>query len=118
MPKSNLILANLLHLSYNMWGDWANPKNGPQWQCQPYLRFDEKVWNDLLDAMHKRGMNMVVIDVGDGIEYASHPEQIPDAGGAPGADLGQRVTDWLAGMTDRYCLREYTALTVPRGFDA
>ena len=51
-------------------------------------------------------------------EYAGHPERIPDGGGAPGADLPQRVTDWLAGMTDRYCLREYTALTVPRGFDA
>ena len=51
-------------------------------------------------------------------EYATRPETIPDDGGAPGADLGQRVTDWVAGMTDRYSLREYTRLTVPRGFDA
>lgn len=35
---------------------------------------------------------------------------------APGDDLAQRVTDWLAGMTDRYCLRAYTDLTVPRAF--
>jgi dGTPase len=49
--------------------------------------------------------------------YAAHPEAIGDDGGAPGADLAQRVTDWVAGMTDRYCLRAYTDLTMPRGFD-
>jgi dGTPase len=47
--------------------------------------------------------------------YASAPGEIPDGGGAPGADLPQRVTDWVAGMTDRYCLRAYTELTVPEG---
>jgi len=30
--------------------------------------------------------------------------------------LAQRVTDYLAGMTDRYCIREYTDLEVPRAF--
>src|SRR3954469_8855407 len=74
MAKEQMIFANLLHLSYNMWGDWANPKAGPYWQGQPYLRFDEKLWNDLLVAMNKAGVNMVVIDVGDGIQFKSHPE--------------------------------------------
>ena len=35
----------------------------------------------------------------------------PDGGGAPGADLPQRVTDYLAGMTDRYCLRAFAELS-------
>ena len=35
----------------------------------------------------------------------------PDGGGAPGADLPQRVTDYLAGMTDRYCLRAFEELS-------
>jgi dGTPase len=48
--------------------------------------------------------------------YVEHPELIPDEGGAPEADLPQRVTDYLAGMTDRYCLRAYEELTVPRAF--
>src|ERR1044071_1583185 len=70
-----LIFGNLLHLSYNMWGDWANPKvKGKYWQAQPYLRFDEKLWNDLLESMQRNKFNMVVIDVGAGIEFASHPE--------------------------------------------
>ncbi len=37
----------------------------------------------------------------------------PDGGGAPGADLPQRVTDYLAGMTDRYCIRAFEQLAVP-----
>ncbi len=48
--------------------------------------------------------------------WVEHPEELPDAGGAPGADLPQRVTDYIAGMTDRYCLRTYEQLTVPRAF--
>ncbi len=36
-----------------------------------------------------------------------------DGGGAPGADLAQRVTDYIAGMTDRYCIRAFEALAVP-----
>lgn len=32
------------------------------------------------------------------------------------AELARRVTDYIAGMTDRYCIREYTALRVPRAF--
>jgi hypothetical protein len=69
-----IIYANLLHLSYNMWGDWDRPGAGKYWAAKPHLRFDEKLWNDLLTEMQKRHFNMVVIDVGDGIEFASHPE--------------------------------------------
>src|SRR5919107_939617 len=37
--------------------------------------------------------------------YAGDPARLPDGGGVPDADLAQRVTDYLAGMTDRYCIR-------------
>jgi len=46
--------------------------------------------------------------------WADHPELLPDGGGVAGADVAQRVTDYVAGMTDRYCLRAYEELTVPR----
>ena len=70
-----MIYANLLHLSYNMWCDWDNPAvKGPYYAAKPYLRFDDNVWNDLLAAMVKAKMNMVVIDLGDGVKYQSHPE--------------------------------------------
>jgi dGTPase len=52
--------------------------------------------------------------------YVEHPELLPldPDGAAPGDDveLAERVTDYLAGMTDRYCIREYTELQVPRAF--
>jgi dGTPase len=48
--------------------------------------------------------------------YAALPGGPPDGGGAPGADLPQRVTDYIAGMTDRYCIRAFEALAVPDAF--
>jgi dGTPase len=49
--------------------------------------------------------------------YADHPEELP--GGAIGmadADLAQRVTDYVSGMTDRYCIRAFEDLSVPDAF--
>src|SRR3954464_4951683 len=48
--------------------------------------------------------------------YADDPGRLPDGGGVPGADAGQRVTDYIAGMTDRYCIRAFEALAVPESF--
>jgi dGTPase len=52
--------------------------------------------------------------------YVEHPEELPPAasreGVAQGDGLARRVTDYLAGMTDRYCIRSYTELQVPRAF--
>jgi dGTPase len=52
--------------------------------------------------------------------YVEHPELLPlGADGAPPGDdreLAERVRDYLAGMTDRYCIRQYTELQVPRAF--
>jgi dGTPase len=47
--------------------------------------------------------------------YVEHPDLLPDDG-ADGRDVAERVTDYVAGMTDRYCIREYTDLEVPRVF--
>ncbi len=72
-----LMWANLLHLSYNMWADrepLPEEKRPPHWGAKPYLRFDESLWNDVLKKMAEVGMNMVVIDLGDGVQYESHPE--------------------------------------------
>jgi len=34
----------------------------------------------------------------------------------PAASDCQRVTDYLAGMTDRYCIRAFAELEVPEAF--
>jgi dGTPase len=48
--------------------------------------------------------------------YASLSDGPPDGGGVPGADVPQRITDYLAGMTDRYCIRTFESLALPDGF--
>ncbi len=47
--------------------------------------------------------------------YLDHPEEIPPPL-LEDADLPTRVTDYLAGMTDRFCIRRFEALTVPAAF--
>jgi dGTPase len=60
--------------------------------------------------------------------YVEHPRLLPSVQRESGAhelpmerrlegdELARRVTDYLAGMTDRYCIRAYTDLEVPRAF--
>ena len=44
--------------------------------------------------------------------YCANPDVLP-----PSQDeLPTRVTDYISGMTDRYCIRAYEELAVPRAF--
>ena len=43
--------------------------------------------------------------------YLDHPGEIPAL--EPGADDCQRVADYIAGMTDRFCIAKFTELTIP-----
>jgi dGTPase len=45
--------------------------------------------------------------------YCEHPELLP---GEPEAPLADRVADYLAGMTDRFAIRTFEELCVPRAF--
>jgi hypothetical protein len=75
--RDNVIWANLIHLSFNMWCDWQNPelmKKSKHAVYQPYLRFDEKLYNRVIEKMAAAGMNMLVLDLGDAVKYESHPE--------------------------------------------
>ena len=87
-PAQDMIWANLLHLSYNMWEDTVPLKyRDENYNCttcqearewahgnRPNLTFDDTTWDALLKEMAATGMNMVVIDLGDAIQYESHPE--------------------------------------------
>ena len=46
--------------------------------------------------------------------YCEHPEELPPS--IPKGPLAQRVTDQISGMTDRYSLAQFEALTVPVAF--
>jgi dGTPase len=46
--------------------------------------------------------------------YMENPELVES--GVEGNDLATRVTDYLAGMTDRFCIKVFEQITVPREF--
>jgi dGTPase len=46
--------------------------------------------------------------------YCAHPEEIPAS--IPDGDVARRVTDYLAGMTDRFCIAAFEALSIPVAF--
>jgi len=46
--------------------------------------------------------------------YCAHSDEIPDS--IPPGALERRVTDYLAGMTDRFCIRAFERLSIPVAF--
>ena len=54
----------LVHLSRNMWHS----------NHYTALTFDEEMWEYILKESVNTGINTIVLDVGDGVQFASHPE--------------------------------------------
>lgn len=82
-----MIWANQLSLNYNRSDNPPDEYKDPNfksddcretWQWarhyKPFVRFDDPVWDTLLKEMAAVGMNMVVLNIGDSIQYESHPE--------------------------------------------
>jgi dGTPase len=46
--------------------------------------------------------------------FCAHPEEIPDS--IPDGEIARRVTDYVSGMTDRFCIRAFEVLSVPVAF--
>lgn len=47
---------------------------GSMWDRKNTDVFDDDVWNEIVDECVDLGMNMIVLDIGRGIEFGSHPE--------------------------------------------
>ena len=73
-PKNPMIWSILLHLGQNMWGD------SPTSYTPPVDKFscDEALWNEVTEVAAKSGLNQVVIDLGEAIQYKTHPELAVD----------------------------------------
>ena len=75
MPNNEPIWAYLIHLSTNMWCDREAEEWGVEhFWYKPYMRFDMDLWREMVPKMVEAGVNMLVIDLGDGVKYESHPE--------------------------------------------
>jgi hypothetical protein len=75
------IWGALLHMGTNMWSDVPVKNWGPfkpdelHLVCAAdHLRFDEAVWQTLTKRMQSARMNLLVIDLGEALQYQSHPE--------------------------------------------
>ncbi|HWX87824.1 MAG TPA: deoxyguanosinetriphosphate triphosphohydrolase [Solirubrobacteraceae bacterium] len=101
------------------------PEAGPAMAELRKFMFEHVYLGPAVRAEHARIVNVVkkLFE-----HYAQHPELLPGTGGTaeageagdgrggPQSELADRVADYVAGMTDRYCIREYTELEVPRVF--
>ncbi len=67
-PTRKYVWANLLQLGCNLWNDHVtDPKDPYGNTAADFMRFDEKVWKDLTEHMRDIGMNMLVIDLAEGL---------------------------------------------------
>ena len=70
-----MIWAELLHLTGNMWtdrtADCYKTQRAKDQAFSPKLVFDRGTWDRAVSRMAEAGMNMVLIDVGDGVVYVA-----------------------------------------------
>lgn len=68
MSNNQKMWALLVHLSMNFCWGWNKkaPNNN--------LPFDDKYWEEILRKSVDAGINTIVMDLGDGLQYGTHPE--------------------------------------------
>ena len=82
---SDRIWGVLLHLGNNMWSDvrvenrvtegffkWGDKDGHGLYSDE--VRFDDKVFHEAAERMVAKGLNTLVLDLGEGLFYPSHPE--------------------------------------------
>ncbi len=72
--KKDLCWSYLLHIGYNMWAEEGNTDPRCFSTSSRTLRFDMDTYNTIIDKLCEAGVNTVVLDLGEGIKYESHPE--------------------------------------------
>ena len=70
--KDGDVRAVLLHLGYNMWHD-----------PQTKLNLNEALWDQTIAFMAEKKMNLLVVDVGEGLAFPSRPELAVDGSWSP-----------------------------------
>jgi len=68
----------LVHLSTNFWNDSPTPIVPPWGPEEPFfspkLRFDDSIWEEVTTRLADIGGSYVLLALGDGVVYDSHPE--------------------------------------------
>ena len=72
--RDQYMWAYLLHLGYNMWNEADNFNVEGYIRASDTLRFDEDTYRQIIAALRDAGCNTIMLDIGEGIQYQSHPE--------------------------------------------
>jgi dGTPase len=88
----------------------GQPVGGAMSELRTFM-FDRVYLGPEVSQEHAK-IHLVVRSLFD--HYCAHPEEIPAS--IPPGPLERRVTDYIAGMTDRFCIRVFEALSVPVAF--
>ena len=81
MEKTDLIWSMLIHLGGNMWNEEGNTRGRekePDAIASSKLRFSRPLWDEYLTTQKDAGINMIILDIGEGLRYESHPELAVD----------------------------------------
>lgn len=75
----DIIWADLLHVSCNMWGEgsndpWVRPEDAANARCKDHLQVDDACYRKITEAARAKGLNMIVLDLGDAVVWPSLPE--------------------------------------------
>ncbi len=97
LSAADEIKALLLHLGHNMWCDWfpedmdlaalsAHYKGKDGFSLpDTELRSKGDLWRKVTDHAVAKGLNMIVIDLGEALVYPSHPELAINGSWSPDA---------------------------------
>ncbi|WP_214626227.1 hypothetical protein [Paenibacillus agaridevorans] len=75
--KNEMIWANLVHLGYNFWVEEDAPpfEGSTEYiHASSTLLCNKTSWNEITEKMVEDGLNTILIDLGEGVRYESHPE--------------------------------------------
>ena len=86
-PEPKFAWGELIHLGMNEWHEiplqqkWPNLTDpvlvkavAEEYNAADHVRFDEAVWGRVSDKFKACGVNQIVIDLGEAVQYPSHPE--------------------------------------------
>ena len=86
-PEPKFAWSELIHLGMNQWHEiplrqkWPNVTDpviakaiADEYNAADHVRFDESVWARVGAKFKNVGVNQIVIDLGEAVEYPSHPE--------------------------------------------
>ena len=103
----------LIHLSDGMWIDMKEQrKNSPLGPKSTKLITEKDVWDEVTEYAAKEGCTSILIDLGDAVQYKSHPEIAVE--GAWTVEYLKEELDRLRGLG----LKVYPKLNFSTGHDA